>query len=59
MHGAGRVCPQHQEGQYYLTPLFLVTTPLIFLTLAPGVEVEIVFSLVPITNVALLLVRFC
>src|SRR5262249_44478323 len=25
-----------KEGQYYLMPLFLVTMPLIFLTLAPG-----------------------
>jgi sodium transport system permease protein len=44
-----------KEGQYYLMPLFLVTMPLIFLTLAPGVELSPFYSLVPITGVALLL----
>lgn len=44
-----------KEGQYYLVPLFLVVLPLILLTLAPGVEISPFFSLVPVTNVALLL----
>src|SRR5262249_6316848 len=44
-----------KEGQYYLMPLFLVTMPLIFLTLAPGVELNPFYSLVPVTGVALLL----
>jgi sodium transport system permease protein len=44
-----------KEGQYYLMPLFLVTMPLVFLTLAPGVELSPFYSLVPITGVALLL----
>lgn len=44
-----------KEGQYYLMPLFLVVTPLIFLTLAPGVELNPFYSLVPVANVALLL----
>ncbi|MFO0944371.1 MAG: ABC transporter permease subunit/CPBP intramembrane protease [Planctomycetota bacterium] len=44
-----------KEGQYYLMPMFLVVTPLIFLTLVPGVELNPFYSLVPVTNVALLL----
>src|SRR5262249_37191456 len=44
-----------KEGQYYLMPLFLVTMPLIFLTLAPGVELNAFYSMVPVTGVALLL----
>jgi sodium transport system permease protein len=46
-----------KEGQYYLMPLFLVTMPLIFLTLAPGVELDSFYSLVPVTGAALLLQR--
>lgn len=46
-----------KEGQYYLMPLFLVTMPLIFLTLAPGVELNAFYSMVPVTGVALLLQR--
>jgi sodium transport system permease protein len=44
-----------KEGQYYLMPLFLITMPLVFLTLAPGVELSPFYSLVPVTGVALLL----
>jgi sodium transport system permease protein len=44
-----------KEGQYYLTPLYLVSMPLVFLTLAPGIELNLFFSLVPITGVSLLL----
>lgn len=44
-----------KEGQYYMTPLYLVCLPLIFLTLAPGIEINLFYSLVPITGVALLL----
>ncbi len=44
-----------KEGQYYMTPLYLVTMPLIFLTLVPGVELKPFYSLVPVTGVALLL----
>ena len=36
-----------KEGQYYMTPLYLVCLPLIFLTLAPGVELNLFYSLVP------------
>jgi sodium transport system permease protein len=46
-----------KEGQYYLMPLFLFTLPLIFLTLAPGVELNPLYSMVPVTGVALLLQR--
>jgi sodium transport system permease protein len=46
-----------KEGQYYLMPLFLVTMPLIFLTMAPGVELNPFYSLVPVTGVALLMQR--
>jgi sodium transport system permease protein len=46
-----------KEGQYYLMPFFMVTMPLIFLTLAPGVELNPTYSLVPVTGVALLLQR--
>ena len=28
-----------KEGQYYMTPLYLVCIPLVFLTLAPEIEV--------------------
>lgn len=44
-----------KEGQYYLMPMFLVTMPLVFLTLVPGVELNHFYSMVPVTGVALLL----
>jgi sodium transport system permease protein len=44
-----------KEGQYYMTPLFMVCLPLVFLTLFPGIELNLFYSLVPITGVALLL----
>src|SRR3954447_8553017 len=44
-----------KEGQYYMTPLYLICLPLIFLTLAPGVELNLFYSLVPVTGVSLLL----
>lgn len=44
-----------KEGQYYMTPLYLVAMPLMFLTLAPGIELTAFTSLVPITGVSLLL----
>jgi sodium transport system permease protein len=46
-----------KEGQYYLMPLFLVTMPLIFLTLAPGVDLNPFYSMVPVTGVGLLMQR--
>ncbi len=44
-----------KEGQYYLTPLFLVTMPLVMITLAPGVELNAFYSVVPVTGPAMLL----
>jgi sodium transport system permease protein len=44
-----------KEGQYYMTPLYLVCLPLIFLTLVPGIEINLFYSLIPVTGVSLLL----
>ena len=44
-----------KEGQYYLMPLLLVTMPLVVLPMAPGVELNLGNSLIPITGVVLLL----
>lgn len=51
----GAYARSSKEGQYYLMPLFLITMPLIFLTMAPGVELNPFYSLVPVTGVALLM----
>ena len=53
----GAYARSSKEGQYYLMPLFLLTMPLIFLTLAPGVELNPFYSMVPVTGVALLMQR--
>jgi sodium transport system permease protein len=53
----GAYARSSKEGQYYLMPLFLLSMPLIFLTLAPGVELNSLYSAVPVTGVALLLQR--
>ena len=44
-----------KEGQYYMTPLYLVSLPLILVTLAPEIKLDLFFSLVPITGASLLL----
>jgi sodium transport system permease protein len=44
-----------KEGQYYMSPLFMICLPLIFITLFPGIELNLFYCLVPITGVALLL----
>ena len=44
-----------KEGQYYLMPLLLVTMPLVILPMAPGVELNLGNSLIPVTGVVLLL----
>ncbi|MBN1590788.1 MAG: CPBP family intramembrane metalloprotease [Pirellulales bacterium] len=44
-----------KEGQYYLMPLMLVCMPLAILPMAPGVELNLGNSLIPVTNVVLLL----
>ena len=51
----GAYARSSKEGQYYLMPLFLVTMPLIFLTLVPDIKLNPFYSMVPITGVALLL----
>jgi sodium transport system permease protein len=51
----GAYARSSKEGQYYLMPLFLLTMPLIFITLAPGVELNPFYCMVPVTGVALLL----
>jgi len=53
----GAYARSSKEGQYYLMPLFLLTLPLIFLTLAPGVVLNPLYSMIPVTGVALLLQR--
>lgn len=44
-----------KEGQYYLMPLLLITMPLVLLPMAPGVDLNLGNSLIPITGVVLLL----
>jgi len=44
-----------KEGQYYLTPLYLAVLPLILITLSPEIELNLFYSLLPVTGVALLL----
>ena len=44
-----------KEGQYYLMPLLLATTPLVILPMSPGVELNLGNSLIPVTGVVLLL----
>src|SRR5439155_20391906 len=51
----GAYARSSKEGQYYLMPLFLVTMPLIFLTLAPGVQLNAFYSMVPVTGAVLLM----
>jgi len=44
-----------KEGQYYLMPLMMVTMPLVILPMAPGVELTLGNSLIPVSGVVLLL----
>ncbi len=44
-----------KEGQYYLMPLVLITLPLTMLPMAPGVELTLGNSLIPISGFVLLL----
>ncbi|MCA9072555.1 MAG: CPBP family intramembrane metalloprotease, partial [Planctomycetaceae bacterium] len=44
-----------KEGQYYLTPLLMVTMGLTLLCLAPGTEIEPFYSVMPVVGAALLL----
>lgn len=51
----GAYARSSKEGQYYLMPLFVISMPLVFLTMAPGVDLSPFYSLVPVTGVALLM----
>ena len=44
-----------KEGQYYLMPLLMLTMPLVILPMAPGVELNLGNSLIPVTGIVLLL----
>jgi len=44
-----------KEGQYYLMPLLLGSLPLMMLPMLPSVELNVGFSLIPVTGVMLLL----
>jgi len=44
-----------KEGQYYLTPLLMVTMGLTVFCMSPAVEIEPFYSVMPIINVSLLL----
>lgn len=44
-----------KEGQYYLTPLLMVTLGLTMYCLSPGVEITPFYSIMPVVGVALLL----
>jgi sodium transport system permease protein len=44
-----------KEGQYYLMPLFMITMPLMMLPMAPGAELDLGNSLIPVTGMVLLL----
>tara|TARA_R110002111_G_scaffold256979_2_gene324610 strand:+ start:96492 stop:98921 length:2430 start_codon:yes stop_codon:yes gene_type:complete len=44
-----------KEGQYYLTPLLMVTIGLTVFCLSPAVEINAFYSLMPVVGVALLL----
>ena len=44
-----------KEGQYYLMPLLLILMPLMMLPMAPGAELDLGNSLIPVSGVVLLL----
>ena len=44
-----------KEGQYYLMPVLLVTMPLVIVPMAPGVELNLGNSLIPVSGVVLML----
>jgi sodium transport system permease protein len=44
-----------KEGQYYLMPLLLLVMPLVVMPMSPGVDLDFGNSLIPITNIVLLL----
>ncbi|MFP6613586.1 MAG: ABC transporter permease subunit/CPBP intramembrane protease [Pirellulales bacterium] len=44
-----------KEGQYYLMPVIVVTMPLILLPMAPNIELNLGFSLIPVSGMVLLM----
>ena len=44
-----------KEGQYYLMPVILVTMPLILLPMKPDIELNLGFSLIPVSGAVLLM----
>jgi sodium transport system permease protein len=44
-----------KEGQYYLMPVILITLPLILLPMAPSAELDLGFSLIPVSGIVLLM----
>jgi len=44
----------YKEGQHYLSPLFLVASPLAMVGLLPNIEIGYALALVPVANVVLL-----
>lgn len=44
-----------KEGQYYLMPLLIITMPLVMVPMLPGTQLDLGNSLIPVTNVVLLL----
>jgi sodium transport system permease protein len=44
-----------KEGQYYLMPVLLITMPLVVLPMSPGAQLNLGYSLIPVTGIVLLL----
>ncbi|MCC6125797.1 MAG: CPBP family intramembrane metalloprotease [Pirellulales bacterium] len=44
-----------KEGQYYLMPVLLITMPLVVLPMSPGAQLNLGYSLIPISGIVLLL----
>jgi sodium transport system permease protein len=42
-----------KEGHYYLLPLLMVSLPLMMLSIVPGMELDLGFSLIPLTGLLL------
>ncbi|MFK7820664.1 MAG: ABC transporter permease subunit/CPBP intramembrane protease [Planctomycetaceae bacterium] len=53
--GLATFAKSSKEGQYYLTPLLMITMGLTVFCLSPTVEITPLYSVLPVVNVALLL----
>lgn len=53
--GLATFAKSSKEGQYYLTPLLMITLGLTVFCLSPSVEINPFYSVLPVVNVALLL----